>query len=50
MRIRVLLLVRQEDQARAAEILTAFLDANQPAAPQADEGEAVDPPDKHEPA
>jgi hypothetical protein len=47
---RVLLLVRQEDLARAAEILTAFLDTNQPAGAQAGEDEAAETPEKDEPA
>lgn len=34
---RVLLLVRQDDQARASEIVTAFLDANKPTEAQAGE-------------
>lgn len=43
---RVLLLVRQEDLARAAEILTAFLDTNQPAGAQAGDDEAAETPEK----
>ena len=45
---RVLLLVREDDQARASEILTAFLDANKSAEEQA--AEEVQPPGEGEPS
>jgi hypothetical protein len=45
---RVLLLVRQDDEARASEIVAAFLDENQQAKAQA--GEEVQETDEDEPA